>query len=139
MSDLHNDLIKLYNKYSIESDGIKINNAYRYVFDVIAKNKLIISGSHIVMGSYDRVKNVFIWGNKSATLDKSMVIEIEDARSKLNSDKSIKLKLIEDTVILSTQDLFEELYIVSQTLNKEILVDFPTIYIVKNIFSDNRQ
>ena len=139
MSDLHYDLIKRYKNYSIKSLGQKIADTYHYMFDVIVKDNIIMSGIHIAMGSYDRNKNIFVWSNLSETLDRNIIKDIEKIRSNIKNTK-----IDEDISVLSTQDLLKELRNVSSALDIDILIDrsiesnMTNVYIIKNIFSDNR-
>jgi uncharacterized protein YaiI (UPF0178 family) len=144
MSDLHYQIIERYQEYYLTSQAVQLANKNHYIFNLISKNKTLMSGTSIPLASYDLQKNVIVWADVSNTLDKSIVANVRDIRSKLSqsNDNKIVDTTSKDLVVITQDEMMELLSKVSRTINHEILIDRSPntlhIYVVKKILSDNR-
>lgn len=144
MSYLHHELINKYKTYEIISADVYLKK-YNYLFNVIADSKIIIGGTHIVIGTYNTEKNIFIWADNSNVLDREIVKEIRDIRYELiessKSDNNLK-HAKEDIFIISTDEMMKMLNSISEVSQIDIIINIKNhiqhIHIIRKILVDNR-
>ena len=144
MSYLHHELINKYKKYEIISESVYLKK-HRYLFNIISNSKIIMGGIHIILGTYDFDKNIFIWADNSNILDRIVIKEIRNIRSKLLesyiSDEYIKY-INKDIIVITSGDMMNMLSSISDVLQKDIIINFDKknqhIHIIQKILTDNR-
>lgn len=112
-----------------------------FLFDVVVNNELLMSGSQKVLCAYDPTVNVLAWADVSNTLDKVAQSETRKIRETL-SDSNIT-QASADLRAMSTDNFYQLLAKVSETLKKDVLLDnrdkIIHVYVVDRIFYDNRK
>lgn len=141
MSDLHYDLNKRYGSYKMELSTLMHQDITHFLFDVVVNNELLMSGSQKVLCAYDPTVNVLAWADVSNTLDKVAQSETRKIRETL-SDSNIT-QASADLRAMSTDNFYQLLAKVSETLKKDVLLDnrdkIIHVYVVDRIFYDNRK
>ena len=148
MSSLHYELMNKYTKYEIISTDVRLEK-YNYLFNVIASlnsnSKIIIGGTHIVLGTYNTEKNIFAWADNSNVLDRGIVEEIRNIRSRLlesaKSDKYLEYAG-NDILIMTTDEITKMLNSISEALKIDIILNIRNniqhIHMIRKILVDNR-
>lgn len=149
MSDLHYELNRDYGSYGFVCSTILQNNKRNFLFDVIVKDKIILSGTHLVIGSFDTEKNIFIWADNSNTLDKIMVDKIHSVRIELSDSKDksheeLRQVTSKDQMVMTSNKFNQILTTISQILGKQVLINNTDyrilhVHVVDRIFYDNRK
>jgi hypothetical protein len=160
MSTLHYELIDKYKEYKIVSTSTStLHKKKYYIFDMVADSNVVMSGTHIVIGSYDTQKNIMTWGDLSNSLDRAMVNDIRKIRSILEKKLDGNYYADKDMNVLTTNEMMKFLTDVSDIIGKDIVISVSGsqnphnvqgkstngkkgsiyhIHVITSIFSDNR-
>lgn len=84
--ELNNILQKNTNMYNLLSTMVEIKGNYKFIASIYRKNELVLRFDYIVIGSYHKTKNVWIWADQSLTLPKSIIKQIKNIRNDLHTD-----------------------------------------------------
>jgi hypothetical protein len=91
---LNNTLKSTTNKYELLFNSVKINNKTKFIASVYRLENLILRFEYIIMGSYHKTKNVWIWADMSDTLDKNLKTYIRHQRDNLRNNLNNDPKLL---------------------------------------------
>lgn len=145
MSELHREIIDKYKKYSITSSSIKVEQDHKYhMFNVLSDDRILLSGVHIVIASYDTKKNILIWADVSNTLDRTMIEHVKEIKSLITENKDIFYTEIANRYmsVITTDELFIFLDYIATLTHKQVLLNIYDgvyhIHSIENVFSDNR-
>ena len=100
---------KLINKYKQIDTYFNIIDIYRknkkYIISMYNDNDLLLRGEYIIIGSYSKIKNFWIWADQSFTLDKSMVYLVSDIRKKLLKEKISSTFVKNNYTVITTSEI----------------------------------
>ena len=118
----------LINKYKSVNVYFNIIYIYRknkkYIISLYNNdNKLLLRGEYILLGSYKRAKNFWIWGDQSFTLDKSMVYDISNMRKNLLNRKIDNDFIKNNYTVITTNDFNNNCKILDTLLKGDIYID----------------
>jgi len=160
--ELNNELLRLYKSYVFYSNDVLIRDEKRFIGSVYKasetmneSDRLILRIEYVILGSYTKEKNVWIWADQSQSINKknktminnlrSSVIESLDEGSEIWTEK-LKGFCTHDYLVISTIELCKQLnhlsiYVseknkgyVFLTLERGNIID---ILIVKKILFNN--
>ena len=136
--ELNNLLLKLHKSYSMYCQDFIINNKIKFIGSIIDNDILLLRIEYIILGSFSKTKNVWIWADQSQSINKKTKNIISDLRteiiqiinsieyktSNLDSDLIKKLQnfCVEHYLVMSISELSSYLYYISiiiSTKNKE--------------------
>jgi len=152
--ELNNKIQKYYLPISMYSRDVTTKNDKRFIASIYHNNEMILLGTYIILGSYSKEKNVWVWGNRSIIMNKSMKHEISNIRSVLADtidNEKIKKFVKADLTVLPTNELCENLSYLSYVLvdqSKNIdkdkynfftisFHDMMDVLIIKKVLADN--
>jgi hypothetical protein len=78
---LNNVLERYSHTYRRVSHTIIIKKQIKFVLSLYHKHELLLRFEYIILGSYHKNKNVWIWADQSLTLNKTIVNQVKDFRS----------------------------------------------------------
>ncbi len=143
---LHKKLMKHYKSYKMLSDILKIGDKKMWIITIYYKKSVILKAEYIIIGSYSKQKNIYIWGDQSNVLDKSMVELISEMRKKLlreNINDTFRKFLENDYTVISTLSLLNEFNVIASFTNEQIIMttgnDIINIISVKKILFTNME
>lgn len=140
--DLNNKFVKYYPYCEITSHDYVTKGTKKFL-GMLSKNGVtLLAAEYIILGSYTKEKNVWVWADMSITMDKSMSGEIKSIRSKLleniknesdESDESQTLK----SFIEKNYSVFPTTKIISILSNvMEILANITNSIMLTNEYRD---
>jgi hypothetical protein len=122
----------------------------KFITTLYDANGIIMRGEFIIIGSYSKEKNVWIWSDQSPVLHKKMVKAVIDLRATIINNMSnvskhdliIFKQFIETPYsIMPISTLFDNLCMletfVGQKIITDISYDIMDVYIITNILLDN--
>lgn len=84
--EFYKSLLNRYDKMSVYFDTIDKDNAI-FLISIYDNNNLILRAEYIYIGTFSSSDNLWIWGDQSFTLDKSMISKISKIRKHLLGKK----------------------------------------------------
>lgn len=115
--ELNNTLIKRYKSYNIYSQDVTVRGEKKFIGALYHDEEPVLRIEYIVLGSFSKEKNVWIWADQSQSVNKNTKIEISALRLRglekendVKSSESIKDFLSQNYTVLSTKELSEKLY-----------------------------
>lgn len=113
---LNNELKSWEKSYYFYSERVNVNERNKFIGSIYNTNdtKLVLRFEYIIIGTYDKGKNLWIWASESVTLDRSLIAQNNALKEFLRSDKNCKhLKKIIDAsyTVIPTQDITNTLAI----------------------------
>src|SRR5271156_3310286 len=114
--DLNNKFVKYYPSCEITSHDYMTKGAKKFL-GMLSKDSLtLLAAEYIMLGTYTKEKNVWVWADMSVTMDKSMCREIKSIRSKLlEKVEKNSSNLNESDEITSIKSFIEKNYTVLPT------------------------
>lgn len=79
---LNNILETHKNIYQLVCYNTKIKDQNKFVASLYHKDELMLRFEYIIIGSYHKSKNVWIWSDQSLTLNKTIIEQVKDIRLK---------------------------------------------------------
>lgn len=77
---LNNILEPYKNAYQLVCYSSKIKDQIKFVASLYHNDQLLLRFEYIILGSYNKNKNVWMWADKSLTLNKSIIEQVKDIR-----------------------------------------------------------
>lgn len=85
--ELNNKLLKLYKSYVLYSQDVVIRDEKKFIGSVYGvhddKESVVLRVDYIVLGSYSKEKNVWIWADQSQSINKNTKILVSNLRSSI--------------------------------------------------------
>ena len=142
--ELYNKLISKYKTFTAYSDTLEIRDTKKYIISLYKEEDILIRGEFMILGSYSSQKNIWIWGDQSMVLDKTMIENIKNIRLKILSDnlpKNTRVFVDNNYDVMPTSVLMDHLEVISRLIKGSIVVtqsqDIRDIVLIKNIIHDN--
>lgn len=110
--ELNNKIQKHYQPVTMYSRDVVIKGEKRFITSIYRNDNMILRGIYVILGSFSKEKNVWIWGNRSMIMNKSMKNEISHLRSVLSDivdDVKIKKFIDTDLTVIPTNELCDNL------------------------------
>ena len=127
-----NKIIKTNYKYYTGYVNIVPSNTRNvYIYSLYNHRKCILHAEYVLLGSFSRSKNIWIWQDQSDTLDKQMVNDISKIRSELLNKKKInndqKDFVKKNYTIITLSELYDNCKFIDNVINGDIfIVDIET-------------
>lgn len=146
---LNNTLESDINNYNLIFNVVNVNEIPKFIISVYKNGSLTLRFEYLILGTYHKIKNVWIWADQSLTLDKSMVQNIKDMRNNFRNDTNLSREkhfIDHDYYVLPTTKLINYMYQIGKKLftdntyqivtflRNDGIVDF---YISKRILFEN--
>lgn len=121
---LNNKLIKTYGGTHVQlmPKCVKIKNEKKFLGFFYYNDKLLIIATYTIIGTFAPEHNVWIWADKSMTLDRSMIKEVSELRRHLDEGE-INTKnetfgefVKSDYTVLSTSDFCRNVIILGDMI-----------------------
>ena len=77
---LNNILEPQKNTYQLVCYSTRIKDQSKFVASLYHKDDLLLRFEYIILGSYHKNKNVWIWADQSLTLNKTIIEQVKDIR-----------------------------------------------------------
>jgi len=137
MMDFNNNIHNKYKSFQIYFDIVNIyRKDKRFILSIYdnAGKKLILRSEYILLGSFSKIKNFWIWSDQSFTLDKTMVNKGKNIRNNLlnkNINEEVKNFIRKNYTIISTIEILNNFKLIDTILKNNIL-----FYDINNDISD---
>jgi hypothetical protein len=140
--DLNNKFVKYYPYCEMTSHDYVTKGVKKFLGMLSKDGITLLAAEYIMLGTYTREKNVWVWADMSVTMDKSMSKEIKSLRSKLL--ETIKNDTNETDEIKGVKSFIENNYTVLPTQKvvsilgniMKVLTDITKSIILTNGFRD---
>lgn len=145
--ELNNTLQTNTNMYNLLSTMVEVKDNPKFIASIYRKNELVLRFEYIVIGSYHKIKNVWIWADQSLTLAKSIIKHIKNIRNDLHnslrksrndvlSDSSFYKILHQfidhDYFVLTTSDLQQCIFHIGLNLYNDTAHKYQIITFLRN-------
>lgn len=140
---------KIQNKYKSIQAYFNIIEIYRkdkkYLISLYDNDECILRSEYILLGTYSKLKNFWIWGDESFTLDKIMVKSIKDFRTTLlekNINNEIKNFIKKNYTVITTREINNIFKVIDTMLKSNIIFqntnnDIMDIILITKILQNN--
>lgn len=121
---LNRKLIAEYGSCKMVSNILKIRKKYKFIANIYHDNKIILKLDYIVLGSYSKEKNFWIWYDQSLVIHKYMINKIRSFRSKILKDNiTEKIKNFIDTnySVLPSDELYDNLSQIEESRGNHVI------------------
>lgn len=135
-TELNNKLLKLYKSYVMYSQDVVVRDEKKFIGSIYDNETVVLRIDYIVLGSFSKDKNVWIWADQSQSINKSTKITVSNLRTTIsetigstgdivsNLDKDLIEKLKNFTsvnyLVLSTSELCRYLNYISTIISTKI-------------------
>ena len=140
---LNKKLLTDYKPYHMISDVIQIRNKNKFVANIVHDDKIILKVKYVLLGSYSKNKNFWIWLDQSFVIHKEMIKMIGKLRAKIktkNITDNTRKFVSDNYCILPSIDLYNHLSIIEETINNDVITvqdysggDNIIVFVVKRI------
>lgn len=85
--EFNNELRSWKKEYRCFSERVNINEQNKFIASLYENEDLVFRFEYIIMGTYNKEKNIWIWASESQTLDRSLVERINALKDKMRFNK----------------------------------------------------
>jgi len=130
--DINNEIISKFKSYIMYSYDVKIRDEKKFIGSIIVNENVILRIEYVICGSFSKDKNIWIWSDKSQSINNKSRILIRELRSSLiqtlanNNELKDEIKselknfCSSDYSIIPTLDLVKYLFYMSSMISKVI-------------------
>ena len=83
---LNNILKTDINKYELLFNTVDVNESSKFILSAYQNSLLVLRFEYLILGSYNKSRNVWIWADLSFTLNKSIVSHVKNIRINLQNN-----------------------------------------------------
>src|SRR5579872_20044 len=119
--ELNNKLISIYKSYAIYSQDVRVRNEKKFIGSIYHEDELLLRFEYIVLGSYSKDMNVWIWADQSMSFNRNTKKEVGNYRTVLSqniTDENLKKFVNTNYSVLASLDLCKNLYYVSLMISE---------------------
>lgn len=106
-------------------EKVEKNNEKQFIFSIYHDQKILIKSEGVIIGTYSRQNNIWIWADQSFTADKVMILKTKNIRKsllELNLNKKERIFVSNNYDVIPTSDLINFLKLLEHKLSKNIVI-----------------
>ena len=137
-------LLKKYKPYGIFSEAIIAQDKKNFIATVYHGNKILLKFKYVLLGSYSKENNLWIWADQSIVLDKTMLESTKKLKEQISHSNIIEnlRKFLKPYTVLPMNDLYDHVTAIEKITQHKIISTTPeamimSFFLIKKILVDN--